>query len=414
MLFFIILFLFIFNIKIAAKLALVTFLASPDVSLISFTSTDPSDALITHSIYLDKLFGFTLALLVSCCVLVMALIRVNWMHLKIHKNIALYIFLPLLIPCYGLLVNQFNIAFSSSSIFFGLLVGFWICHIGEINFKQFSSLLLSVILSVSIINIFFSLVELKGGMLFFGNIGTLFPVAIFFIDQLMLIWRFILLALLGWNLLLHPARSRIVGYLYAAFVFLLKQMLRAMIYLIIVALFVILIWGVLPDNYTGFLLWKLSSINIFDPNNVSSYTRYVELVNILHQNITNIFHFALGSGYGGTYTDQYMNFPDIALYSTAFSEHEVTSHVFHSSHLAFSDMLLYSGVILTLMFYFGIFKLTFIDIQKIKLRDKSQQLFLLYLPFWVLCMYNQLTYIVFGIFIYYLNDYLLAAHEDAL
>lgn len=411
----VIVFLVIFFPAQGAVLAILTYLMSPDVSInsyIQFGLNSATPSFINNTIFLSHIGNMTVATLLSIVLLILGFVRCSMRRQAYSVYFLVFILFPLVFPLYGFLYSNASVAFTDSGLLFGGLLGFWLVSMSGLELKEFCILLVKACLVVAIVNILISIFLYHFGMIFFGVVGNIFPIAFFYMALSTLSFRWGGYLIFLWDLLLQPARSRILIYIYGFILVALvttRDRWKKVGFLVILLSLFLLIFSFASPEMRGFFEWKLTSLNFFSSQNVSSHVRLIEFLNIFHQDMVSVWHFLFGFGYGSWYSDAFIHFPSEVLTAaaTSFSSSEyVTGHFIHT-HLLLSGMLLYSGVLLTLMFYFGLFWGVFVKLGYLRFYNFSEYLFLLFIPLWAVMMFNQKSYLFFGMMLFYFNQFLL-------
>lgn len=417
---FVSIFLFCINFRLAVKFYIFVVLVS---SAVDITSYDEKIKLVTHSVYLDYIGGlgvYTLLTVFLAGVCLLYLLVLN-RHLKISKSILFGILLPLSVPMYGIFINSFKAFFSDSGLFVGTFVGFMLAYIASMRLAEFIKLIMLAILSTAIFHVLLALSS--GHLIYYGAIGNLYPILFLLWSNITVGIKCLYIPLAVANLIIFPGRSRIAGYVYSLFLLGVQNVtsifafIRVLLLYLLVTFVILALLSYMSEHTSNFLFWKLTSFTGSSEADISSYTRILELQNIIMLDLHNVVHFFIGGGYGSCFSDTYYPYPDYVLYGDSnYPPEQIASHCFVKPHLNISVLLLKAGMVLSVVFFIVLFYQIFIVLRRnIKAAILGEEWKILYFtPFWFLVAYNQQKFVIFGLFVYLLNQAILMSRSTVM
>ena len=357
--------------KYKLSIMLPILLCSPDRPVYNVAS--PDEIFISHSVYLDFLGAsyITLSLLIGCVGQVAYLVVFRQTKIE-RKNLVLLMCLA--VPFHGVFFAPDMAAFVADSKIFIIAFVTYCMFLGgrsQISLRDASTVVAySFLAYISLIII--AVIGFWGVGLYKFDMGTfILPVLFIFYslkDERGLYFlrskTYSLSTFLApIMLMLSPGRTKIGLYFFSWAISSISSrsgVVKALVLILVIVLIAILIPGdLLPASLDGnlrFLIWKLTSFNVFDEDNNSAYVRLVEFVNILDVTISRVYPLIIGSGYGSYFTESVLQFPNL-WGKSGFSEGELSSGVFTSTHGAINFFLLKTGVLIPILFYFSIYRI---------------------------------------------------------
>jgi hypothetical protein len=397
-------------------LFLITVIISPDLLV---TKTYTGEVIISHSIFLDSLGGITFITILSISILIISAIRKP--NLEINKFIFFTIFVPLIIPLYGILTtNNIPEFISSSSYFVVLIAMFFFLQSIKINRETLIDIFYYSIITSMILNIIITFYH-GFTLVFWGSLCYAFPMVLlmkyknrsYFTDIL-------LISLIVMNLLIFPARGRIIVFIIILTIFLIvklnvKNFLKTTVSIMIVSLIVVSLYkNIIPNEVISYLEWKIGTVDPTDMENESSSIRLIELQNIIMGSFDKIYPIFIGEGYGGYFVDKYVSFNiSSILDSHAYKNEWIYERTFYRPHTVLNILLLKAGLLPTMIFFSSIFYLIGYYLRKIGKTEVNTR-FIIVLPFLAFVMYTQKLQIVFAICMYILNESIIKYNKKKL
>ena len=144
---------------------------------------------------------------------------------------------------------------------------------------------------------------------------------------------------------LTAARGRMISGILSLFIFLYAFKLKhALAYVVLAVISLVALLQFMPQEYLGYLSWKLGSFAASTEGGESALVRVVSLQNILAQQWDTIYQIFTGTGMGGYFTSQYYPFP-IILTDGAFPDEWVLADRFYKPHGTLMFLLLKVGLV---------------------------------------------------------------------
>lgn len=363
--------------------------------------------LVEHSIFLDTVGGFTYISLIVFFVAFLVGMYVIKDKIPLQKGVIIAFAIPFLLPFYGFLTtDDMRKCISDSRYFLAPFAVFGVLALSKFSYQKLLWLLNWCLVAKCVTMLF---VAFTGGgisLVYWGTTGYFMPLILLLNIDRNTAHNIILTIIVLISLLIYPARGRlmVLGLALIVVFFHGKNTHRiALGVLILLIVTSALPW--LAKNYGAvhrYFTWKITTVNIFDPTSHSSSMRKDEFMNIGYEAITKIYPFFVGEGYGGYFVDNYKQF-DYAEISGggAFRDEWIHKRAFYDPHTNINFMMLKSGVVFTAIFFGGIMYFAFIKRYKV---PKQLRLALFFLPVIAVAMQSIKISLIFGMFIYLLNE----------
>lgn len=328
----------------------------------------PKEDQAFNSIYTVNFFGQTLTKLLSLWLFGIAIIQGIRAKKIILGNIFSKIFLTLM--GVSIIVGLASLNYKSTvsfindfRFFFNYIVGFvLVVYLLRINnlFKIILPIMTLVFISKVIVLIGTSVVLANFGTLLTIKTGTGSYLIIFVVSyliHLLIEKKYSVFALIGLILslallVISASRGRLViTGLVIIFYVISTRKTRYLPLIFGVSILLFIGISVINPIMYDYLMWKLTSFIPEKGSGQSSYVRYVELSNILHQNFTSIKSFLFGNGLGGYWDSKYLEYPFDLMNTSSYPEEWILRDKYYKPHGIVQFLLLKVGFLGTIAFY---------------------------------------------------------------
>ncbi len=350
---------------------------------------------IFNSIYTAKIFGQTITKLLSLWLFGLIVLKSFQTKKIIIGNLFSKIFLSLMIIGIIVGISSLNYKYAESFIndfrfFFNYIVGFGIVVYLLSEKKYFKSifpLMTLIFLSKTIVLTGTAIILSNFGSILTIKAGTGSYLIIFVVCYLLYLLterKYILYTSIGLFLtlgflVLSASRGRIVitGLVIILYILTIRKTKYIPIIIAFTGIATIGIFFINP-SLIDYLMWKITSFTPQKGSGQSSYVRFVEVSNILHQNFTSLKSFFFGNGLGGYWDSKYFEYPFDLKNTSSYPEEWILRDRYFKPHGIVQFLLLKVGFIGTLTFYGSciyIFIKNFINFHKNQLLSKESTAF---------------------------------------
>jgi len=338
---------------------------------------------IFNSIYTATIFGQTISKLLSLWLFGLIVLKSFQIKKIIIGNLFSKIFLSLMIISLIVGISSLNYKYAGSFIndfrfFFNYIVGFGIVVylLAEKDyFKAIFPLMTLIFLS--------KIIVLTGTTIILSNFGSILTIKagtgsyliIFVVCYLLYLLterRYILYTSIGLFLtlgflVLSASRGRIVitGLVIVLYILTIRKTKYIPIIIAFTGIAIVGIFFINP-SLIDYLMWKITSFTPQKGSGQSSYVRFVEISNILHQNFTSVKSFFFGNGLGGFWDSKYLEYPFDLKNTSSYPEEWILRDRYFKPHGIVQFLLLKIGFIGTLSFYGSILYLYIKNFTKYK------------------------------------------------
>lgn len=401
----------IFRTDIGAVLWVVMTLLAPDREV--YKLTVPGKWIISNSFFLNSMNGFTFIVLIIVISLGFFLCYLMISPGRIHYLIFWVLLLPFIIPMHGFLhTSDMRIAISDSRYLFAPVAMFLALKASRVSAQTLMDVFSATLLVKALTVILLSYILTEPGLTYWGYTTYLLPLLLPLNYNKSVKVKLILTVIVFICIFTYPARGRIICFLYALGIMLFaggqKYRVIVMISAGIIAIFVIppLIVEYADAMWMRYILWKFNTYSIFSSSSISANMRLVEFLNIMSEQIRQIYPMFIGKGYGGYFVDNFIEFDYSALIGgSAFPDAHIYQRTFFDPHTNINFMLLKSGLFSTLFFFCGLAYFAFM--RKYRYCDPRARYLMLYLPILGVVMVAIKISLIFGAFLFVLNQLLL-------
>ncbi len=123
-------------------------------------------------------------------------------------------------------------------------------------------------------------------------------------------------------------------------------------------------------NMFNFIVWKLTTMlpNAASNANASSSVRWIELQNIVYEQVSSPYKLLVGTGWGGGFTSEYAPFSASILGTSSFPAEWIAKDEYYRPHGTYLYVLLKYGLLGLILFYGSLIVFSFNSISKFKRR----------------------------------------------
>jgi len=425
----------LFNTRIGAIYFFLMALSFSDFTFEGVFSVDGEDTANLGGIYMGSIGGSTLMVYWSLITLLILLFRKGNIYIKI---IGLSPLLKVFLTClfFSLVGMTFNLIIggnfvvqtivSDIRIFVNVFLGYFI--IMEIckNQTSITTYFISfniIIITQCIITIYSSYVISSQRVIynFFGGTESyylgfvlLFLMMVFskkhfkysFFSNKFIVFFSMFVILLF--LFVVASRGKILGVAIVVIIYLIYE--RKLGYVLLIPILLLLVFEtvyVINPNFMSYFMWKITTVNPLEDGGESSRIRYISLLNIISEQLTNPYYFLFGKGLGGYFEASYFSFNSL-LGEGSFNKAWIKEGKFYKPHGIFLYSLLKFGTVMTTVMFIVMFKYVIKVLSFAKKRSRSlmsnNRIYYIILvtsaiciPYIYIVMYSSKLQIMFGL-----------------
>lgn len=170
------------------------------------------------------------------------------------------------------------------------------------------------------------------------------------------------------------SRERILLVAMALVVYLLVfKKIRVAVFAVLLLIAGFFVISVTNPNMFSFVVWKLTTMlpNAESNANASSSVRWIELQNIVYEQIKSPYKLFIGTGWGGSFTSEYVPFSSRILGTSSFPDEWIDEDKYYKPHGTYLYILLKYGLVGVSLFYGSLIIFSANAIAKVKKRIRS-------------------------------------------